>query len=335
MAAAVLAPEYDILMRVGGPNAGHKVPTTPAPYTHRLLPSGTRANPSALLLIGPGATLDIEVLLTEIAECGVELDRLIIDPQAMIIESEDKQAEQALVASIGSTGKGGGAAAARRINGRNGPVSPAVRLAGTVPELRPFVGSTADALEQAYSKGRRILLEGTQGTALSLFHGIYPYVTSRDTTTAGTLAEAGIAPHRVRRVIMVARTYPIRVGSPNGATSGPMPQEVAWDEIAERSGHNADDLFGNERGSVSGIGRRVAEFDWHMLHRAAELNGATDIALTFTDYINSSNTDARRYEQLTAETIRFVEEVERVAGAPVSLIGTRFDLRSVIDRREW
>jgi len=56
--AYYLAPEYDVLMRVGGPNAGHKVPTTPQPYTHRLLPSGTRANPSALLLIGPGATLD-------------------------------------------------------------------------------------------------------------------------------------------------------------------------------------------------------------------------------------------------------------------------------------
>jgi adenylosuccinate synthase len=45
--------------------------------------------------------------------------------------------------------------------------------------------------------------------------------------------------------------------------------------------------------------------------------------------------NARRYEQLTAETIKFIDEVERVAGAPVSLIGTRFDLRSVIDPREW
>lgn len=78
--AFYLAPEYQVLMRVGGPNAGHKVPTDPEPYTHRLLPSSTQANQSALILIGPGATLDLEVLLKEIAECSVEADRLRIDP---------------------------------------------------------------------------------------------------------------------------------------------------------------------------------------------------------------------------------------------------------------
>ena len=91
--AYYLAPEYDLLVRVGGPNAGHKVPTTP-PYTHRLLPSGTRANPEARLLIGPGATLDTGLLLKEITECGVGPGRLFIDPQAMIIEDADIEAEQ-------------------------------------------------------------------------------------------------------------------------------------------------------------------------------------------------------------------------------------------------
>jgi adenylosuccinate synthase len=334
--AYYLAPDYDILMRVGGPNAGHKVPTEPEPYTHRLLPSGTQANQDALLLIGPGATLDVDVLLDEIAECGVEASRLVIDPQAMIIEDEDKEAEAAIVTSIGSTGKGGGAAAARRIRGRNDPsIAPKVRLARDVPELAPYVRSTADVLDDAYAKGQRILLEGTQGTSLSLFHGDYPYVTSRDTTTAATLAEAGIAPGRVRRVVMVTRTYPIRVGSPKQSTSGPMAQETDWDEIAARSGHSEEDLRNTERGSVSGNKRRVSEFNWQQLRRAAELNGATDIALTFTDYLDKSNADSRRYDQLAPGTIQFIEEVERVAAAPVTLIGTRFDPRSVIDRRDW
>jgi len=44
---------------------------------------------------------------------------------------------------------------------------------------------------------------------------------------------------------------------------------------------------------------------------------------------------ARRFEQLTRETINFVEEIERVSGAPVSLISTRFHYRSIIDRRIW
>jgi len=77
--AYYLAPEYDLLVRVGGPNAGHKVPTTP-PYTHRLLPSGTRANPAAQLLIGPGATLDTALLLKEISDCGAVPGRLFIEP---------------------------------------------------------------------------------------------------------------------------------------------------------------------------------------------------------------------------------------------------------------
>lgn len=333
--AYYLAPDYDVLMRVGGPNAGHKVPTKDV-YTHRLLPSGTLANPDAVLIIGPGATLDLDVLNREIAECQVEVGRLFIDPQAMIIEPVDLEAEQALKDEISSTGKGGGAAAARRIMGRR-LSGPPVRLARDIAELAPFTQQPiAEILEDAYRAGKKVLLEGTQGTALSLFHGDYPHVTSRDTTTAACLAEAGIGPHRLRRVVMVARTYPIRVGnSATGSTSGPMSQEIDWDVIAERSGIPEDELRNVERGSVSSSKRRVGEFDWQLLKRAAELNGATDIALTFADYLHVGNKDARRYNQLDTNTIHFIEEVERVAGAPVSLIGTRFHPRSVIDRREW
>lgn len=333
--AYYLAPEYDVLMRVGGPNAGHKVPTDPV-FTHRLLPSGTLANPTAMLVIGPGATLDLDVLMAEISDCQVEVDRLFIDPQAMIIESADIAAEQQLKSGIASTGKGGGAAAARRIMGRHRS-EPPVRLARDVAELRPYTEvPAAEVLEDVFRAGRSVLLEGTQGTALSLYHGRYPYVTSRDTTTSACLAEAGIGPHRVRRVIMVTRTYPIRVGNPPGdGTSGWMSQELPWSEIAERSGIPVEKLQSAERGSVSNVERRVAEFDWQLLKRAAELNGATDIALTFADYLHVDNEKARRYDQLDTDTIHFIEEVERVSGAPVSLIGTRFSTRSVIDRREW
>lgn len=334
--AFYLAPEYDVLVRVGGPNAGHKVPL-PTPYTHRLLPSGSRANLAASIVIGPGATLSLEVLMREIAECGVEVDRLSIDPQCMIIENADLDAEAQLVGKIGSTGKGGGAAAARRIMGRHydeASETP-VRLARDVQELVPYVRPTGEILDDAFARGHRVLLEGTQGTGLSLYHGSYPHVTSRDTTTAGTLAEAGIGIHRVRRVIIVARTYPIRVKNPDEGTSGPMSQELGWEEIARRSGIPEEELIKQEKGSVSNNQRRVAEFDWQMLRRASEINGATDVALTFTDYLDIGNRDARRYEQLSPKTIDFIEEVERVAGVPVSLLGTRFDIRSVIDRRQW
>jgi adenylosuccinate synthase len=114
-----------------------------------------------------------------------------------------------------------------------------------------------------------------------------------------------------------------------------MSQEISWDTVAERSGHGAADLRVRELTSTTKRQRRVSEFDWALLRRAATLNAPTDLALTFVDYISKKNERARRFEQLTPETIRFIEEVERVAAAPVSLISTRFHSRSIIDRRMW
>jgi adenylosuccinate synthase len=328
--AAYLAREYDILVRVGGPNAGHTVFEEPKPYTHHHLPSGTRKS-EAHLVLAPGCVLDPEKLIKEIIECNVDGSRLSIDPQAMVISSDDRQKEQGLTRSIGSTGQGVGYATARRIQNRGGHVL----LAKDIPGLKQYVRETQEVLDRAFHKGQRVLLEGTQGTGLSLYHGSYPHVTSRDTTVAGCLAEAGIAPTRLRRVIMVVRTYPIRVQSPKGSSSGPMGTELSWAEIARRSDIPVGELRRAERTSTTKRRRRVAEFDWALLRRAASLNGPTDIAMTFVDYLARKNRDARRYDQLTTETIRFIEEIERVAAAPASLITVRFDYRSIIDRRAW
>jgi len=326
-----LAREYSLIVRVGGPNAGHKVFLDEGPYTHHQLPSGTLRS-DARLLIGPGAVLNVEKLLQEIADCNVNQDRLLIDPQAMVISRNDIVREAGLKARIGSTGQGVGFAAARRILDRG----KGTKLAGDVPELWPFTRRTAaEVLEEVYSRGDRILVEGTQGIGLSLYHGIYPYVTSRDTSASGTLAEVGISPTRTRKIIMVCRTFPIRVESPSNGSSGPLPQEISWPEVAKRSGIDSAKLRRTERTSTTDRRRRVGEFDWQLLRRAATINGPTDIALTCTDYLRKENEEARRYEQLTNETIRFIEEVERVATAPVSLISTRFDFRSIIDRRTW
>lgn len=326
--AYYLAPEYDALVRVGGPNAGHKVRHNEVEYTHRSLPSGALANPRANLIIGPGAVVRFDVLMEELQATGIDPARVRIDPQVMVITSEDIASEVRLKETIRSTGQGAGAAAARRILGRDDPPA---KLARDCPEFAEFLSPAAELLHTAFERGQRVLVEGTQGTGLSLYHGEYPYVTSRDTTVAGTLAEAGIGPRRVRRAIMVVRTYPIRV---HGA-SGPIGRgrELTWQDIEERSGVAGTES--SELSSVTKQQRRVAEFDWSMLRRSAELNSATDIALTFADYISVENRSAYRYEQLTPETLQFVEEVESVSGAATSLIATAFSERNIIDRRTW
>jgi adenylosuccinate synthase len=197
---------------------------------------------------------------------------------------------------------------------------------------RRYVGKVGRALEDAYANGRRVLLEGTQGTDLSLHHGTWPYVTSRETTASGCLADAGISPLRVRRVVMVTRTYPIRVGG----TSGPFGEkEIDFEVVAQRSGLPVAEIIKTEVGTISGNKRRIAEFGWEEVRRAASLNGATDIALTFADYIAAENKNAQAFEQLTAETLAFIEEIERVTNVPVSLIAKDFASDGVIDRRDW
>lgn len=334
--ANYLAPEYDVLVRVGGPNAGHKVfRSGDAPYTFRQLPSGALGNRDAILVVGAGAVISLPTLRKEIGELSISYDKLIIDPQAMIIDQADiVWEEKYLKTAIGSTAEGIGAATARKILYRS-PGSN-VQLAKDVSVLKHYVNDSIEFFASCLSKGKKIMLEGTQGTTLSLHHGYYPHVTSRVTTAAGCLAEAGLAARHLRRVVMVCRTYPIRVGdTTTGNTSGYMSQEITFDEIAKRSGIALEELQSAEVGSVSRRPRRVAEFDWAQLRRSLLLNGPTDIALTFADYFDVRNREAYRYEQLNEATLRFIEEVEKVGGIPVSMISTAFNDRNIIDRRMW
>ncbi|MFL5612429.1 MAG: adenylosuccinate synthetase [Gemmatimonadaceae bacterium] len=331
--ASYLADEYDVLVRVGGPNAGHKVYEEPRPFTFHHLPSGTRRNNRALIVIGPGAVLNVPGVLDEIAACELDASRVCIDPQAMIIEDEDREKERSLVAKIGSTGQGVGMATSRKILRTD--AKPVVRLARDIPDLAPYVRDSRTVLDDAFTARQRVFLEGTQGAGLSIHHGSYPHVTSRDTTVAGCLAEAGIAPSRVRRVIMVVRSYPIRVASPNTGSSGPMSNEITREELSMRSGVPLEEIIKTEKTSTTNKDRRIGEFDWVLLRKAASLNAPTDVALSFADYISVTNKQARRFEQLTPGTINFIEEIERVAAAPVSLISTQFHFRSIIDRRAW
>jgi adenylosuccinate synthase len=331
--ASYLAPEYDFLVRAGGPNAGHTVYEEPEPFPHHQQPSGTRFS-EAKLIIAPGAVLAVDKLLKEIAECEVGTDRLVIDPRAMIIDPADIEFEKReLESKIGSTAQGVGSATSRKI--LRLAATPAVRLAKDVAELKPFVGETLEVLERAFGDSKRIFVEGTQGTGLSLHHGFYPYVTSRETSVSGCLAEAGVAPTRVRRTIIAVRSYPIRVESPKGSTSGPMERELTWATISDRSRIPLQELEQTEKTTTTKKRRRVGEFDWILLRKSTSLNGPTDIALTFVDYLDIENRKARRFDQLTPDTLQFIEEIERVASAPVSLITTRFDYRSIIDRRAW
>lgn len=271
-----IAHKYDVLVRTGGPNAGHQVVTyqdadSQFKLTFRHLPSGAAHNKMARLILGAGAVIHPETLFREMEQASIDPKRLCIHPNAAVIWDADRETDGQRFRSISTTGQGVGSATIRKIS-RDATT---YTLARDEMLLRPYIWS--EAIE-----GDRILVEGTQGTLLSLHHGSWPYVTSRDTTAAGFLSEAGIGPTRVKRVIMVCRTYPIRVAGP----SGPMARETTWQQVAVQSGkYTADQLMQAEITSTTKRQRRVAEFSHADFVHALTLNEPTDIALTFCDYL--------------------------------------------------
>src|SRR5512133_1785280 len=137
-------------------------------------------------------------------------------------------------------------------------------------KLRPFVGNTVVYLHRAMERGKKLLLEGAQGTFLDIDHGTYPYVTSSNTTAGGACTGSGIPPHRMDRVVGVMKAYTTRVGE------GPLPTENA--EIADLL-HG----MGREFGATTGRKRRCGWFDAVAARYAGMINGIDEIAITNLD----------------------------------------------------
>jgi adenylosuccinate synthase len=318
---AYLANEFQMAIRTGGPNAGHTIEHQGVFYKLQAIPC-TVINPSCQLAIGAGGVIDIEILEREITEHGVDVSRLIIDSQAAIIGPEHVAAELALKASIGSTGKGGGAAAAAKTQRAIG-----LKLARDISVLRCYLGDVAGTAHEVIAGGGRVLLEGTQGFGLSLHHGSYPYVTSRDITIGTLCGDAGISPRLLDEIIMVVRTYPIRVAG----NSGPLYEEISWDLVTSES-RSPSPI--SERTTVTKNIRRVGRFDIELVKRAVMINRPTQIAITFIDYIDHANAGVRCYSELTQSAKQFIERIERETQVPVTLISTGAHTAQIIDLRK-
>ena len=298
-----------VAVRTGGPNAGHTVEDVPDhPVVLRQLPTAAFL-PDVICVLGAGSYIDPELLLEEISKTGLNTDRLLIDPNATVITEDDKTSERnsTLRASIGSTQSGTGAAVLKRIERRA-----STELAQNDVRLRPFTAPVAPFLRSQLSSGKRIILEGTQGFGLSLFHSpTYPYVTSRDTTAAAFVSEVGLSPLDVDQVVMVLRAFPIRVSG----NSGPLPNEVDWPTITKESGSPTPLV---EFTSVTKSLRRVARFDAAMVRGAIEVNAPTDIVLNHLDYIDFT---CRTQGYPTDNALEFVRTVESLLGGCVDYLG--------------
>ena len=122
--------------------------------------------------------------------------------------------------------------------------------------------------------GRRILLEGAQGSQLDIDHGTYPYVTSSSTTAGGAVIGIGLGPKFLDDIIGVVKAYTTRVGN------GPLPTEVE-SPLQERLRE-----AGDEYGATTGRPRRCGWFDAEVVRYAARINSLTELAVTKLDVLD-------------------------------------------------
>jgi Adenylosuccinate synthetase (EC 6.3.4.4) len=305
-----LADSPALCVRTGAPNAGHTVVLEGQSHVLRTLPT-CFVNSKSKLAVAPGALIKIDVFLSEVERYG--RGRSYVDYQTGVIEESHMEAERRdeyLMKVVGSTGQGVGAAMVDRVLRR-------LKLARDFDVLKPYLADVPAMIHEHRHDG--VVIEGTQGTFLSLYHGTYPYVTSRDVTASGVLSEAGVGPKAVDEIVLVFKAYVTRVGA------GPLPGELPPEE-AERRGWT-------ERGAVTGRPRRVAPFNMELAKRAVLLNTPTQIAITKIDAVYGEAAGKTSWGDLPLEARRWVEEVEEQLKVPVTLIGTGPEPRHMVDLR--
>ncbi len=301
----------EIIARGGvGPNAGHEVHYQGKVYPMRMLSCGF-VNKDARLLIGAGVFVNPEVFLKEVETLDCK-ERSGVDFRAGVITKEhiEQDSNSANSAKIGTTKTGCGPAVGERVRRT-------AKLAAEFDELKPYLTDVVKEVNSA----KNVLVEGSQGFMLSVLYGTYPFVTSKDVSASTIAADVGLGPTRIDDVIMVIKSYTTRVGA------GPFKNEMDTE--------SAKDKNMQEYGTVTGRARRSSP-DLHFddLKLAAQVNGATQIAITKIDVRFPGNKGVKKYEDLTAEAKAFIENVEKELDVPVTLIGTGPDALEIIDRRD-
>lgn len=305
---------FNYHVRTGGPNAGHSFIHQGVHHVVQSIPCGF-VDPDSKLVIGAGAVINPRVLWREInylEGAGFNIrDRLLIDHNATVLTEEHEQIEGhthgEIHQRIGSTGEGVGAARLSRLNRRKSD-----RI---LVSQRPddFDGLIICDTVAAINCGGSVLLEGTQGSGLSLTHGPWPFCTSADTNAAQFCADAGISPRAVTDIMLVARTFPIRVAG----NSGVLKNETTWGALSIKLGRSV-----SEKTTVTKKVRRVGEWDDELFGRAVMLNRPTSVAVTFLDYLNPKDQFCESVHDLSSDALGFLMNLEGKYGVKVKYAGT-------------
>ncbi len=149
-------------------------------------------------------------------------------------------------------------------------------LEAAAERIRPLLGDVPATLHEALDAGRRIVLEGAQGSSLDIDQGTYPFVTSSNTTAGAASTGSGLGPLDISYVLGIVKAYATRVGS------GPFPTE-----LHDETGRLFADR-GQEFGATTGRPRRCGWLDMVALRRAIRINSISGLCLTKLDVLDRS-----------------------------------------------
>jgi len=236
---------------------------------------------------------------------------------------------------------------------------------GYAQRLRSYVTDTTEFLLSAAGQGKRILMEGAQGSLLDVDHGTYPFVTSSNSSGVGISNGTGVPGRYLTKVIGVMKAYSTRVGG------GPFPTE-----LVDATGQHLRDR-GNEYGTVTRRPRRCGWIDAVALRYTARLGGVDSLCVMLLDVLSeleeikictayeidgvetaqfpshvddlrrarpvyeslpgwqTTITSARKFDDLPAAARRYLQRVSELVGCPVEVASVGPDRRQTVVPQPW
>jgi adenylosuccinate synthase len=306
-----------------GPNAEHGIfISDDGPYLRvNQLPLGWMLNPQSQIRIGSGVAVNPQILLQEMEKFGLH-GRVKVDYRCPIISQEHIEAERTSkgMKNIGSTFSGSGYCRADFI-------LRTAQQAKDIPELEPFLADVGQEINQV-AANQVVIVESSQGTFLSLaVSPDYPNVTSDNTTAMAAADDVLLNWKKINEVILAVKTMPTREGAGSLGT-----EEIDEGEMIAKGLVEYSSIEGAVRRKGIGI-------NWEMLAYAAEINGATQIALTFCEHYDPRVKNITDIEDITDKIWQLTERVKAETGVPVTILNTGKPYHCIVDltgkRIDW
>jgi len=245
--------------------------------------------PNSIIYLNAGSIIDPDLLFKEVASVaeatGEDLfhliERILIHPNAAVIDDAAKHTEATATRHVGSTMKGVGAALTRKIMRQPGSIAMEHEGLRSAFQIRSL-----DLDREMTLGGKAVSIEIPQGTGLSLNSGgFFPKCTSRECWLGQGLTDAAIHPRFLGQTAMVVRTFPIRVGNitdDRGVVVGmsgdfyPDSREIDWGRYLPG--------VEPERTTVTQRIRRIATWSGEQYLHGLKMNRPDVVFLTFTNY---------------------------------------------------